>query len=259
MPIDQEPDPDDPEQLLAYLEDNPWDAAAIFWTLLNPEGKPIYTIQPKGPFASQIYDRLRRFLDLQVKKEIERISVPGCLGASVALSTGQTVRNVAPELRGMSAWSTDQLVDAAFDVIGSPKRKTKNQSGNLAKEKLKEFLEYIYRERCNLGAAAEERALNYTATNIRQVAEIFNTASVLGLEFDEISITRSQSCFLDSNRLDVRLVFFDPKRNFKVPNNSLFAVDVGDDVPVLVGDVRVPFVPSPGETPPSEEPQKPEG
>src|SRR6476661_5007811 len=41
--------PYDAKQLDAYLRSNPWDAAAIIWTL-NSDATPIYAIQPCGSF-----------------------------------------------------------------------------------------------------------------------------------------------------------------------------------------------------------------
>src|SRR5262249_25043186 len=55
----------DPRRLLAYLERNPWDAAAVEWTL-NLDGTPLYAVRPQGPFAADAYRELRRFLHEQV-------------------------------------------------------------------------------------------------------------------------------------------------------------------------------------------------
>jgi hypothetical protein len=53
--------PDSPAQFLKYLDSNPWDAAAIYWTL-SLDATPIYAVRPTGPFALEAYKRLRDFL-----------------------------------------------------------------------------------------------------------------------------------------------------------------------------------------------------
>ena len=52
--------PQDPQQLLSYLDENPWDTASIIWTL-SLDATPIYGIQPFGPYAERGYERLRQF------------------------------------------------------------------------------------------------------------------------------------------------------------------------------------------------------
>ncbi len=71
--------PWDSAAMLAYLEDNPWEAASITWTL-NIDQMPIYAIAPVGPFAAKGYDVLREFLDDQARGEIEMVSIAGRAG-----------------------------------------------------------------------------------------------------------------------------------------------------------------------------------
>ena len=91
--------PWDPSQVLAYLKDNPWEAASITWTL-NADQTPLYAIAPAGPFAARAYELLQEFLDEQLRGEIELVSIPGRLGGRVRLFNGQVVPVVIPELRG---------------------------------------------------------------------------------------------------------------------------------------------------------------
>src|SRR5262249_24639727 len=116
----QPANPQDPVQLLAYLKDNPWDAAAILWTL-NLDATPIYAMQAQGGFASQTYERLRAFLEEQTKGEVERVSISGYTGGSATLFTGQVVPVIWPVLRGMYSWNTTALVQA---VCGAPPPET---------------------------------------------------------------------------------------------------------------------------------------
>src|SRR5207249_3202412 len=79
-----------PATMLAYLESNPWDAAAVEWTL-SLDGTPIYAIRPQGPFAADAYKELRRFMREQLEEGVERISVPGVLTGKARLLNGQVV------------------------------------------------------------------------------------------------------------------------------------------------------------------------
>src|SRR5262245_15836848 len=80
--------PYDAEQLLAYLDENPWDTASIIWTL-NLDATSVYAIQPQGSFGREIAERLRQFLKEQLKEGVERVSVPGWIIGSARLLTGQ--------------------------------------------------------------------------------------------------------------------------------------------------------------------------
>ena len=115
--------PDDPSEVVAFLVQHPESSSAITW-LLNQENTPIYAIQPIGPYASQGYDLLRQFLHEQQTEKLVQISLPGYIVGKATLSTGQVVPSVAPELRGVSGWSTPKLLDA----IGGPEPKIKTNA-----------------------------------------------------------------------------------------------------------------------------------
>src|SRR5262249_41245065 len=104
----------DASRLLAYLEKNPWDAAAVEWTL-NLDGTPIYAIRPEGAFAGEAYGELRRFLGERSTEGVERVSIPGRIVGKATLLLGQVVPVIAPDLRGMYSWTTTALVSA---VVG---------------------------------------------------------------------------------------------------------------------------------------------
>ena len=91
--------PDDPKQVLTYLAQHPSRSTALTWVLAQ-ETMPIYAIVAMGPFAIEIYETLREFLDDQLNEGIERISIPGWLHGSATLANGQRVPVVMPELRG---------------------------------------------------------------------------------------------------------------------------------------------------------------
>lgn len=235
--------PYDPNQLLAYLERNPWDAAAIFWTL-TLETTPIYTIQPQGAFASDIYKRLRDFLGEQTRGEVERVSIPGHIVGSARLFTGQVVPVIWPEPRGMYSWNTTALVDAVCGPAppeeapqGEKEQYTQKMQG------VTNFLRRVYEELRNLGITPQERAINYAATNAFQIGEVFRDAIREGMDLDTIEVERSPLCRPESDCWDVKLTFFNPRKVFEQARKVYrFTVDVSDVVPVMVGPVRSWFV-----------------
>lgn len=234
--------PHDPNQLLAYLEKNPWDASSIIWTL-NLDATPIYAIQARAPIASETYQRLRQFLDEQTKGEIERISVGGEIYGNVRLMSGQLVPIIWPEIRCMYSWSTAALIKS---VCGNPPKPEKSQEHKayIGKvEAVTNFLERVYHDLRNLGTTSGEMAINYAATNALNVERIFETALKEDMQLDTIEVERSPICRMDSDCWDVKLTFFNPKKVFEQARKMYrFTVDVSDVCPVMVGNVRSWFV-----------------
>jgi cyanobactin maturation PatA/PatG family protease len=224
--------PHDPRQFLAYLEENPWDAAAVIWTL-SLDATPIYAIQPFGSYAERGYERLRQFLREQLEEGVERISVPGVIMGQVMLMSGQTVPVIVPTLRCMYSWTTSALIEV---VCGS----TPDES---AADGVVNFLERVYYELRNLGITPQERAINYAATNAFNVERIFETAIREEMDLDTIEVEPSPLCRPGSECWDVKLTFFNPRRVFEQARKVYrFTVDVSDVCPVSVGRVRSWFV-----------------
>jgi hypothetical protein len=109
--MDESANPENPEQLLAYLNANPWDASAVQWTL-NIDSTPIYVIQPQGAFAREAYELFRQFFQEQLTEGVERVSIPGIISGKTKLRNGYVVPIVVPEIRGMYSWTTEALVTA---------------------------------------------------------------------------------------------------------------------------------------------------
>ena len=232
--------PYDPRQLLAYLENNPWDAASVIWTL-RLDQTPIYAVQPRGSFGSDGYQRLRRFLGEQVTDGVERISVPGVIGGRTTLFTGETVPVIWPEIRGMYSWTTNALLKAVTSVsppadnVGEKEKKDYVEKT----QPTRNFLERVYFELRNLGTTPEHRALNFAATNAFSIHKIFEAALKDQMELDQFGVERSPICRPESDCWDVKLVFFDPRKVFEQARKVYRAtIDVSDVVPVTVGPVR---------------------
>lgn len=230
-----QPNPYDPNQLLNYLKANPWDATAIIWTL-NLDATPIYAIKPCGPFASEIYSRLQKFIAEQIENDVERVSIPGKIVGGTRLASGQIVPVVEPELRGMHSWRTESLIEAVCE-------RSEKENHESCKERVGNFFIRVYEELRNLGITPQDRALNYAATNALLVAQIFKDAIKENLVLGYYAIEQSPICRPESNCWDIKLTFFDPNKLFeKASKVYLLTIDVSDTVPVMVGTVRSWFV-----------------
>ncbi|MEM9483310.1 MAG: PatA/PatG family cyanobactin maturation protease [Cyanobacteria bacterium P01_F01_bin.116] len=231
--------PHDLQQLLAYLDENPWDTAAMTWTL-SLDATPIYAILPQGAYAEQGYARLRQFFREQLEEGVERISVPGVIMGQVMLMSGQVVPMILPTLRCMYSWTTAALMEA---ICGNaPSRSASDQDREAYSQRSQSvinFLERVYYELRNLGVTPQERAINYSATNALNVEQIFECAIREEMDLDTIEVERSPLCRQGSECWDVKLTFFNPKRVYEQARKVYrFTVDVSDVCPVSVGRVR---------------------
>ncbi len=235
--------PWDAGRMLAYLKEHPWEAASFTWTL-NADRTPLYAIAPAGPFSGLAYEWLQKFLGEQLREEIELISIAGRLAGRTRLFHGRSVPVVVPELRGMYSWSTAELVRK---VLGDPppeKAAAAARDAFARKEAgVRGFLQKVYHELRNLGVAADERALNFAATNAFEVGKVFESARDESMELDTVEVDRSAICRPDSDCWDVKIYFFYPERHVQtVRKVCRFTVDVSDVVPVTVGPMRSWFV-----------------
>jgi cyanobactin maturation PatA/PatG family protease len=224
--------------LLAYLEANPWDAAALIWTL-NLDGHiPIYAIQPQGAFAKEGYQRLQQFLKEQLEEGVERVSVPGIIVGNSKLMSGQIVPAIRPELRGMYSWNKKALIES---IVKAPAKSANNAEQETYARKVQSisnYLERIYHEFRNLGFTSQERAINYAATNAFNVAKVFESALKAELEFDTIETERSPISRPLSDCWDVKLTFFDPENVLRSRKVYRFTVNTIDICPVMTEGVR---------------------
>src|SRR6266852_1049976 len=201
--------PEEPKDMLDYLDANPHDASAIQWTL-NLESTPIYVIEPRGAFARDAYDLLRQFLREQVTEGVERVSIPGVISGMTRHRFGIAIPVVAPEIRGMYSWTTQALVSA---VVGpEPEEEDKKEEHAAKRQGVSNFLERVYYEIRNLGREPQERALNFAATNAFEAERVYERAIREEMELDTIEVERSPVCPPGSDCWDVKLIFFFPQR-----------------------------------------------
>lgn len=207
---------------------HPWDAQSIIWTL-NLDATPIYALAPSGPFASVVYDRLREFLS---DENIERVSIPGYIGGSVRLMSGEAVPVIIPEVRGMYSWSVEALLNAVIEPS------TPEENRNTLRNRIREVLDRIYYDFRNLGVTPQERALNYAATNAFQISVAISQATLNDRVIETIEVVKSPICRPDSDCYDVKLRFFDPENLQRSRTVQRFTIDVSDVIPVTIGRMR---------------------
>jgi cyanobactin maturation PatA/PatG family protease len=214
--------------ILDYIEQNPWEAQSLIWTV-NLDATPIYAIMPMGAYANVVYERLRAFLR---DENIERVSIPGYVRGSIKLLSGQTVPVIIPDVRGMYGWSVAALIENLTQAYPA------GPSEEDYRNKIREYLERIYYEFRNLGVTPQERALNFSATNAFQIADVMSTGTAADIGLDTITVEKSPICRPDSDCYDVKLQFFNLQDSRRAGKVYRFTVDVSDVIPVSIGRVR---------------------
>jgi hypothetical protein len=232
----------DPRRMLAHLDEHPWDAAAIEWTL-SLDGTAIYAVRPQGPFAADAYKELRRFLREQLDEGVERVSIPGVVAGKATLLTGQVVPVVVPELRGMFSWTTAALAVAVAGPAPAAEAPQPERDAHAQRtDGLRNFLDRIYHGLRNLGLTPQDRAINFTATNAFAFDKVYESALKEKMELEGVNVVRSPICRPGSDCWDVELYFFYPERQVQTVRRVYrFTVDVSDTVPVTVGPTRAWF------------------
>lgn len=231
--------PYDPMQMVKHFEDNLSETKSVIWTL-NLELTPIYALEADGAFAVDVYKVLLGMLSDQLKPDsdasyVDKVSIPGRLtGKHVKLLSGQEVPVIKlGNNRGIYGWKINSLIsEAVKNVSGSQAQKASVEAG------LQSFLEKIYYNLQNLGITAQDRALNYAATNAFQATDIFADSMVKGMELNSINVQKSTFGRIDSDCWDVLISFFNPKNNQEAKRIYRFTIDVSDLIPVSIGKVR---------------------
>ncbi|MGB3438330.1 MAG: S8 family serine peptidase [Actinophytocola sp.] len=215
--------------MITYLGRAPDASQDLIWTLNQDQG-PIYALEPHGSYGDKLYELLRALLAAQVARRIERISVPGRLeGGMSRLQTGQNLPVLGIEvLRGIYGWSTESLVDDALGPDHDPEVHTA----------LRQFLDTVYYELANRGTASRNRALNFAATNPLQAAQAITAATAAGMKLADITVAKSPYCRMGSDCQEVKLRFHDPADGSRASWIWRFTIDVGDLLPVTVGEPR---------------------
>jgi cyanobactin maturation PatA/PatG family protease len=213
-------------QLISYLSANPYEAENLIWTL-NLDVTPVYAIYAVGPYAANVYERLRQWLEAQNAATDFLVSIPGVISGSTKLASGQVVPVIVPAIRGMYSWTPEALIAAQ-----TPAPTAEEATG------LSDFLNRVYYAHRNLGVTPEHRALNFSATNAFQAAQVIRSVTRENLDLDTIVVSKSPVCRPDSDCYDVEIGFFDPTNLQVARTVARFTVDVSDVIPVTLGVPR---------------------
>jgi hypothetical protein len=229
----------DARRMLAYLDEHPWDSAAVEWTL-SLDGTAVYAIRPQGPFAAETYKQLRRFLREQLDEGVERVSIPGVVAGKATLLLGQVVPVVVPELRGMFTWTAAALTDAVAGPAPSAEAPQSERDAHVQRKAgVRNFLDRVYHGLRNLGLTPQDRAINFAATNAFAFDKVYEAALKEKMELESVNVVRSPICRPGSDCWDVEVYFFYPERQVQTVRRVYrFTVDVSDTVPVTVGPTR---------------------
>jgi cyanobactin maturation PatA/PatG family protease len=234
------PDPYDARQVVEHLDRNPDEARSLIWTL-NLEQNTLYALEPKGPFASDVYEIFLQMLAGQLEPEtsdefVERISVAARrTNRTVELFSGEVVPVVTVhDLRGMYGWTVNALIDAALSSV----RNLQPDQEPIVREAISAFLNRVYYDLHNLGQTSRDRALNFATTNIFQAVSVFAEAIASGRQLDTISVEKSPYCRIRSDCWDVLLTFFDPDSSRRSRRVFRFTLDVAANLPVTIGSIK---------------------
>lgn len=205
--------PYNPQQFLNHLNDHPYEAAGVIWTLVA-NGTPIYAVRPVGSFSGVSYKQLQAFLAGQIKGEIRNVSIPGIAEEDLMLMSGAPLPVLIPDVRGLAGWS-------------------KNGSVN------QNLLSHLLFELAGGGRTPDERAAGYAATFAYQNENMFESVSAEGLGLQKIEVSKSLVCRSQSECRDVKFTFFNPAGREKSPKKIyLYTVDVSNAIPVVMGGSR---------------------
>lgn len=248
-PVSVSPNPYDVFQLSDYLNYRPSESTKVIWTL-NLDLTPIYALEAEVAYPEDVYSTLRDALARQAKPEddlehVSRVSIPGVLtNRTVRLFSGQLLPVVVVQPRGLFEWNVRRLVDQVIDAIrGRPEiASNKDFDEDRVRRLVQIFLDKVYFECRNLGAAPADRALNFAATNAFQFAsgiaqglvagELVPSASNSLYSLDSIEVRKSPYCRMDSDCWDVLITWFDPENERRARSIFQFTIDVSDELPV---------------------------
>lgn len=224
--------PYDPSAMAAYLQQNPFAAPDLVWTL-NVESIPVYSLAPTGPYSAKGYELLVQLLAKQgALGSAQLVSVPGRLKGSAQLQNGQTIPVLIPVLRGIFSWTLDTMLATAM-------AKVDGKEADARKVQYTNFFQRFFYELRNMGRTPSERAINFGGTSIFQMGDVFASKIEDELVLHRIEVSKSLVCPPGGDCWDVSLIFFHPRQMLDRAREVLrFTVDVSHEMPVRVGAVN---------------------
>lgn len=204
---------------------------------MNFDATPIYAVRPEGPYAADVYKILRRFLSEQQPsgqnggQGAERVAIAGHINGQVRLFSGQVVPVIQPDLRGMYNWTTAALTTVVMAALEQV------EGVEDARHEISNFLSRVYYEFRNLGITSQECALNFAGTVALLFGDSIQSELSKGFHLDTVATQRSAICRPDSDCWDVRLTFYNPRKQLEEARRvHIFPIDVSDVVPVALAD-----------------------
>jgi cyanobactin maturation PatA/PatG family protease len=251
MPVN----PYDVIQLSSYLADYPSESTKVIWTL-DLDATPIYAVEAECAYPEEVYGVLRSALRNQNRPSadqnyVSRVSIPGTLTTQTRrLFSGQVVPLVKAQPRGLSTWNETALIDAVMAPVMA--QQPDNDETNI-RLLVRNFLDKIYFQLRNLGQSAQDRALNYAATNAFTFASgavlqqaLLSAQKLPGpnnlYTLDTISVAKSPYCRPGSICFDVQVTFFDPENDRRARSVYQYTVDVSDEMPVSLAPTHQFFI-----------------
>jgi PatG C-terminal len=202
--------------LLRLLDRQPEWATAVVWVLKAAAGVR-YALLPGGPWADMTYAELRRCLEEQLEGTVQRVGIPGLPREALRLSGGKELPVLEPELRGIWPW----------------------RMAAAAEQAKRDLFERLAEELRGPGVTADERARNLAACHLWSSGELWRRLVWEDLALAAISSERSPIRRPGSDCRDVVLSFFNPSQRLEQGQWEVrLTVDVGDVVPVVVGEPR---------------------
>ena len=214
------------------------DAERLIWTI-SVDNTPIYALQPAGAYGFAAFETIIRVFELQTKRGIPRVAIPGTLHGSVRLMSGEVVPVLVPRTKGITPW------DVGAAVSGWVSQETGTKKGDAERKAMEEplgrflddFIGLITRKYKNLGLSGSERALNFASTDVFRAFDAIDQIKGFDLVLDDILVEKSSVCRPGSSCYDVRLRLFTPSNVQSAIQVIQWTVDVSDPVPVSLGNI----------------------
>jgi cyanobactin maturation PatA/PatG family protease len=224
-------------------------AEELTWTITQ-DNNPIYVVKPVGVNAVEYYRILAQILywglntedqfidpNIIVKHTIDWIGIAGEVIGEERLYNGTVVPVVSCRLCGLNAWTVDDLVGGVLAGLQSENKAVADKAK--VTEQINLFLKKIYFEFKNLGLTDDERAINYSGTNLFSAAscfaDLFKEPDAT-YELDKIEVEDSKIQRPNSILKDIKLTFFHPKKRIEIAKKCYrFTIDVADIYPVSIG------------------------
>lgn len=228
---------DDPVAVVKHLAQHPEDATLLTW-ILERDGEPRYALQPLGPAASEVNQRLIAVFQAGAGaangSTIEQVSVAGIVTNHChSMYNGQEVLQAIVTLpTNVNAWENNSLAKSAAASVVGP------EPSDDYVRCVAEFLAKVYGEHQNDGILGKDRALNYAATNATQAAQAIKAANERSLSLRRIEVVKSRFDRPNSECWDILVYFGEFERPTRPQRLWTWTIDVADVRPVSVGWLR---------------------